>query len=210
MNDFFSKNQVLDLFNLLNENVEYILLRNINNELPSRLSKKKDIDIIVKESSLDILNTILLKNKWNVIRHPYSRVPFLYGMTPFIFYNKNGLHLDVCCQLSCRSLNKGEWFPLHMDIQKKIWKDKIAVNQPFITYMLSSEDEFVHLLTRCIFDKKSFHKDYINRIEFLLRKIDISVVKGLLELVFYKYTNRLIEMIENKRFEKIPQDYIQF
>ena len=76
--------------------------------------------------------------------------------------------------------------------------------------MLSFEDEFVHLLTRCIFDKKSFHKDYINRIEFLLRKIDISVVKGLLELVFYKYTNRLIEMIENKRFEKIPQDYIQF
>jgi hypothetical protein len=208
---FFEEELLLNFFSIINvEDIVYVLLRNINNELPKKLSIKKDIDIIVKENNLDLFHKTLMNNDWNQIRHPYYRIPFLYGMTPFRFYNKEGLHIDVCCQLSCRSLNNGEWFPLDMKIQSGLWGRIISTPEAPWKYRLSYEDEVLHLMTRCIFDKKEFTEDYIKEIQYLYPKCEKKILFEKFSAVFFKFSYKLLELIKCKLFDKIIVSYLQF
>jgi hypothetical protein len=60
----FEEHEITSFFSILNENnIEYILLRNIDSELPRNLSKKKDIDIIVKIEDKHKLEKAFLKKK---------------------------------------------------------------------------------------------------------------------------------------------------
>ena len=104
----FDTQEIVSFFNILNENdINYILLRNIENELPSNLSKKKDIDIIVKIEDKYKLENAFLANKWEKIRHPYSKVPYLYSMNPCDFYNLKGLHMANDVDFNKKSFTTG-------------------------------------------------------------------------------------------------------
>ena len=174
---------VIDLFSLLNnENINYILIRNINNELPKSLPLNKDIDLMINEDEASNFKDLMQRNGWKQKKHPLGHFPFLYGLKPFEFYFKNGIHLDICFQLACRSLNKGEWFPLDMQIQEDLWNNKLKILDSPWKYQLSIEDEFVHLITRCVFDKKEFNNGYIERIEQLKKVIDHNIVFSKFEI----------------------------
>ncbi|MDB4121814.1 nucleotidyltransferase family protein, partial [Flavobacteriaceae bacterium] len=168
MEKFVNTEHINELFETLEEGkIEYTLLRNIDNELPDKLSVNKDIDIIVHPKDIKKLVSTLKKKQWNLVKHPWDfghNFVFLYSMDPFLFFKKKQLHLDVCFQLSCRSLNNGEWFPLDESIQDSIWIYKKKVDKPW-NYVLSNEDYLIHLLTRSIFDKKEFTTGYIVEIE---------------------------------------------
>ena len=208
---YFKKQQIIDFFSILNNaGVEYILLRNINNELPTKLSVNKDIDLIIIEEDLHLLQVSLIQNNWREIPHPHHALPFLYNMCPFKFYEKEGLHIDICCQLCCRSLNNGEFFPLDMQIQRDIWLNKIATSNTPWKYRLSIEDEFLHLITRCIFDKKRFEEEYIKEINCLFTKCNKSVILDKFEIVFFKFSKNLIKLIESELFNEIIDSYLKF
>jgi hypothetical protein len=202
---------VIDLFSLLNnENINYILIRNINNELPKSLPLNKDIDLMINEDEASNFNHLMQRNGWKQKNHPLGHFPFLYGLKPFEFYFKNGIHLDICFQLACRSLNKGEWFPLDMQIQEDLWNNKLKILDSPWKYQLSIEDEFVHLITRCVFDKKEFNNGYIERIEQLKKVINSNIVLSKFEVVFFKYSKLLFEQINKKEYDKIITNYLQF
>ncbi len=206
-----SEKSVKSLFELLlKNNINYILLRNINNELPHKLEYNKDIDIVIHEKDEGKMNKLLVNNKWTRKRHPLGHLPFLYGIRPFHFYVKEGISLDICFELTCRSLNKGEWFPLDMMIQESIWLTKRTLDDKVWRYQLSLENEFIHLITRCIFDKKTFNEGYIIRIENLLHRVDKGIILHKFELVFFKFSQPLLKLIEEKQYSKIIQSYLQF
>ena len=202
---------VIDLFLLLNnENINYILIRNINNELPKSLPLNKDIDLMINEDEASNFSHLMQSNGWKQKNHPLGHFPFLYGLKPFEFYFKNGIYLDICFQLACRSLNKGEWFPLDMQIQEDLWNNKLKTLDSPWKYQLSIEDEFVHLITRCVFDKKDFNNGYIERIEQLKKVINSNIVLSKFEVVFFKYSKLLFEQINKKEYDKIITNYLQF
>jgi len=209
--NFFEEKHIVKFFSIINiEDIDYVLLRNINNELPQKLSTNKDIDIIVNENDIDLFHKTLIKNGWKQIEHPYHRIPFLYGMTPFKFYDKGGLHIDVCCQLSCRSLNNGEWFPLDMKIQSELWERKIYTPEAPWKYRLSYEDEFLHLITRCIFDKKKFTEVYIDEMQYLYPKCDEPILFDKFNAVFFKFSAKLLELLKCGLFDEIILSHLQF
>ena len=124
-------------------------------------------------------------------------------------FKKSDLHLDVCFQMSCRSLNDGEWIPLDESIQKSSFQNKREVESPWL-YELSYEDELIHLVTRSIFDKKKFESPYIERIEFLISKIKVDSFSEKCEKVFFKFSSSLISLIEQKKFSEIRIKYLSF
>lgn len=202
---------VLDFFSILNmNNIDYILLRNLEDELPKNLLINKDIDIIVNEKDSKLFSQLMIQNNWKQKEHPFRNVPFLYGMKPFQFYYKNGIYIDVCFELACRSLNKGEWFPLDMKIQEALWMNKKHIRDKPWEYCLSHEDEFVHLVTRCIFDKKEFTDSYIKRLNFLRTVVDFDQVSSKFKLIFFKYTKPLIHLISEKKYKGIIKKYLQY
>jgi hypothetical protein len=204
---------IIDIFNNLNAaGLRYILIRNINSELPNNLRIGKDIDLLVPYNERSKFINFLIEKGFKNIRHPHFNDIFLYSANKFEFFvNKDNVLLDLNYQLACRSLNAGEWIPLDQKIQDSAWKNKkINKIDKFTYYSLGMEDEFVALVTRSIFDKKEFQKGYIKRIDGLINVIDVNDVTAKFQLIFFKFTSVLLSMLKKRQYETILDGYISF
>jgi len=207
--------EIISIFEKLNSHqIEYILLRNIDNELPNQLRQGKDIDLLVKKNSNNKKLYKLLKDEgYKEIRHPHKNDIYLYSSDKFIFQfnKKNKIRLDLQTQILCRSLNLGEWLPLHQEIQDSAWANKKKYTEGQLSYWgLSYDDEFICLIVRSVFDKRMFLNGYIKKIIDLYPLINLENVTFKLELVFFKYTSLLLNKIKNHEFDSILIDYIKF
>lgn len=204
---------ILKLFENLNENgINYVLLRNSGYKIPSEHPSDKDIDILVRKSSQKKFHETMWRNNWKEIKHPWNfgnNFVFLYAMDRFEMYTKSNLNIDICYQLNCRSINCGEWMPLDQSINDSVWYNK-KKNSVYPWYEMNIEDQLVHLITRCIFDKKNFSIGYISDIDMLYKKADIEILFNKLKCVYFKFTSILIESIESRKYENLVKRYIQF
>jgi hypothetical protein len=209
-----NQEEIIKIFNLLNvSSLDYILIRNINSELPDKLKSGKDIDILVKKEQKNRFINFLKKNNYCQIPHPFKNDAYLYGADKFIFFynKKNDILFDLNFQLVCRSLNAGEWIPLDQQIQNSIWENKKFIkNNNFSSWFLDDEDEFLMLVVRSVFDKKEFQAGYIQRIGQLYKTIDIKKVEEKMKSIFFKYTPYLLSQINDKQYKEIIDNYIKF
>jgi len=210
---YVNPESIIYIFNKLNAaRLRYILLRNINRELPGSLRIGKDIDLLVPYNERSKFINFLVGKGFKNIRHPHCNNIFLYGVNKFEFFiNKDNVLLDLNYQLACRSLNAGEWIPLDRKIQDSAWEDKkLNKIDGFAYYSLGMEDEFVALVTRSVFDKKEFQKGYIKRIDELINVIDVNDVIAKFQLIFFKFTSVLLSMLKKRQYEMILDQYISF
>jgi len=210
---YVNPESIIDMFNNLNAaGLRYILIRNINSELPDSLKIGKDIDLLVPYKERSKFINFLIKKGFKNIRHPHCNDIFLYGVNKFEFFiNKDNVLLDLNYQLACRSLNAGEWIPLDHKIQDSAWENKkFNKSDKFAYYSLGTEDEFISLVTRSIFDKKEFQKGYIKRIDELINVIDVNDVIAKFQLIFFKFTSVLLSMLKKRQYQMILDQYISF
>ena len=210
---YVNPNAIIEIFNKLNTSgFEYILIRNINNELPSSLRIGKDIDLLVHYNDRRKFINFLKTNGFKRIDHPHRHNKFLYGVKIFEFFvNKDNVLLDLNYQLACRSLNAGEWIPLDNKIQDSAWKNKVTNKiDNFSFYSLGLEDEFVALVTRSLFDKKEFQDGYMERIEELMNQINVNEVIAKFQLVFFKFTPVLFSMLKERQYKVVLDRYLSF
>ena len=208
-----NSNEIINTFELLNKNsIKYILLRNINNELPSKLEMGKDIDILIDKKDENKIVSFFKKNGYVSIPHPFKNDIFLYGVDRFEFKYNNNILFDLNFQIAVRSLDAGQWIPLDRKIQESAWDNRRfeQITEKFGYWALSFEDEFICLVARSIFDKKEFQSGYVKRIEELKSKINIIDVEEKLKLIFFKYTPNLFKQINNKDYKNIIKNYLQF
>lgn len=207
------ENKVLQFFDSMNKRkIEYVLLRNIDNELPNNYGPEKDIDILVKKESKKDFHMFMKDCHWIKVRHPWdfgSNFVFLYAMDRLEFFEKEDIHLDVCYQLCCRSVNNGEWMPVDMIIQDSVWQNRRR-NSEYPWYEMSEEDQLLHLLTRCVLDKKKFPDGYKKEIQRLLPLVDLEVFMSKLNVVFFNFSKRLVQMLNSGFFDDIPHEYLTF
>jgi hypothetical protein len=213
--NLIKNDELINIFQLLNKSkLNYILMRNINDEIPSKLKTGKDIDILISKKNYGKFINFFKDNQYKKISHPHKYDTFLYGVDKFEFkYNANNkIIFDLNFQIAVRSLDAGQWIPLDQVIQKSAWKNKRfeQKNEDFGYWTLSHEDEMVCLIARSILDKEEFKDGYINRINELYDLIDKENIMKKLNLIFFKFTPDLIGYIENKQYSKIIQNYIQF
>jgi hypothetical protein len=204
---------IVEIFDKLNlSDINYILIRNIDNELPNNLKVDKDIDILVKNEDIDKIYSFFKKNKFNRMPHPHRGGVFLYGVKKFEFFKNNyNILFDLNYHLVCRSLDKGQWMPLDQIIQRSAWINKRLVKTKELSYWtLSYEDEFITLIVRSIFDKKEFQQGYIFRIESLYLLIDKKDVTQKMSYIFFNYTPTLLKQVEKKEYSDIINNYISF
>lgn len=213
MNNLVASDQIIDIFDKLNESkIDYVLIRNICEELPNNLIVGKDIDILVRYEQLNDIKTFFSMNGFNEVPHPHRGNIFLYGVKKFKFFkNESNALFDLNFNLVCRSLDAGQWIPLDQIVQESAWKNKRYVAKDGFKYWtLSYEDEFITLIVRSIFDKKEFYDGYKERILKLLELINENDVRAKMNLIFFKYTDMLLEQIKNEEFSNIIENYISF
>ena len=71
---YYPESDIREFFDLLAQfNINYVLAHNIDNELPSKLEKGKDIDIIVEPSDYLCYQKVMLSHGYRRIMHPLGR-----------------------------------------------------------------------------------------------------------------------------------------
>lgn len=215
MISYIENNIVHNFFNILNKrDIQYVLIKNIGNELPNKLVKGKDIDIVVFEEDKYDFENIMQRSHFFVQQHPWGKSngwEFLYGLPEFQFWKleNHDLYIDVSFKLCCKSLMPQTWIPLHQKIQDRIWQEK-EWDEKFNWWNMDNETRFIYYIVRCIFDKQLFNEKYIEKIESSYLKVDMNIVRELLEVIFFQYTERLLYFIKNKKYKEIRKDYITF
>lgn len=212
---FIQKEFILDMFQSLNSSgLNYILLRNIDNELPSNLIFGKDIDILINKTDEEQFASLLKAKNFINVQHPHKNDVFLYGANEFKFFKNNhhNLIFDLNFELVVRSLDQGQWIPLDQEIQESAWQNRRLkkIDANFEYWTLSYEDEFISLISRAIFDKSEFPSGYSNRIIEIYPLLNKDEVEKKLNLVFFNYTDSLLEQVEKKEFKDIKKNYLQF
>lgn len=212
---FVEAKELIDIFSLLNEsNIEYILLRNINQEVPYRLQVGKDIDILTHKQEESKLIHFFSQHGYEKIVHPLEHNVFLYGVDKFVFLHnvKNDIIFDLNYQIAVRSCDAGQWIPLDQEIQESAWKNKRfeQYDNSFGYWTLSYEDEFICLIARSIFDKKEFQRGYIKRIEELQQYINMDYMIKKLSMIFFKFAPYLLAYILEKKYADILENYFKF
>jgi len=207
--------ELINIFTLLNkQKLNYILMRNIDKELPNNLIIGKDIDILVYKKDEKQFVNFFNANNYETMNHPFKYDIFLYGVDRFEFKynNNNNILFDLNFQIAVRSLDAGQWIPLDQSIQESAWKNRRfeQLNEDFGYWTLSYEDEFVSLVARSIFDKKEFQSGYVKRIDELSSIIEKLNVIEKLNMVFFKFTPFLMDYIDNKDYENIIKNYLEF
>lgn len=214
---YIDANLIKQFFSELNNaNINYVLIKNIANELPYKLKDGKDIDILVHFKSQYDFENCMVSIGYKKIVPPNGRKngwSFGYGLKEYQFWqniNTNfNLYIDVFEKLSCKSLTPKMWIPLDETINQSVWSNKVF-DEKNGWWIMSDEDIFVYMIIRSIFDKQYFKQEYISDIESKKFYLKSESVKYKLSKVFFKYTERLIYMLEQNRYDEIFKDYITF
>lgn len=208
-----SSKVIENALSLLNSSgIDWILLRNTNDELPGHLDVKKDIDILVRSKDKKAVHDFLLINQFSEIRHPLIDDIRLYGVDAFRKYKSlEGLLIDINFQAVVRSLDQGQWIPLDQSIQKDIWlnKQSVLIGKEHVP-MPAIEDLFILTISRCIFDKKDFTIWHRHMLVHTLLQCDLCLLRYKLDLIFFKFSPKLINLVKSGQFDEIIPVYLSF
>jgi hypothetical protein len=147
---------------------------------------------------------------------------YLYGSRPHIHYVNTtlDLHFDCVFGLYHRSVHLirkpgfeiTHWIPLDKVIQEESIKNLRTLDVEGLTLpCLKLEVELVHLIAHVVLDKKGrMDLYYQNRVRFLLGQVDMVNFKYMLNLVFFKFSGRLIEQLKKDKFDSLFEQYLTY
>lgn len=204
---------ILSVFkNLIDSGFRWILLRNTDDLLPDKLPLGKDIDILINKDDYESLIDFLKNKNYKVLKNPLERNERWYGVSaPAFLRSPDGVLIDIACEIFVMSPHRNILIPLDQEIQSSAWKN--ALREKFGTLsveVLSAEDLFVSLASRCIFDKRKFGVWQQKKLKNLLDVVDEESLKKKLRLVFFNFAPILIQRIKHLEFELILSDYFSF
>ncbi len=215
--NYIEETVVMEFFELLNrEQIRYVLIKNINDELPKRLKDGKDIDILVKLSDRKKFTEVMSQNGFLKRIQPLGKdngYRFGYQLPEYQFWQKGGIqqtfYIDACFKLMCKSLTPRYWVPLDEMINERIWNEKVWDDQ-LQCWRADEKTLLVYLLARSVFDKRTFSETY--RIEIDKRKelLKDKEVQSMLQTIFYKYTKTIIQYVLESKYEIIIPNYLKY
>lgn len=200
---------IKSFFKLLNRSqIEYVLIKNDGQKIPFNISDGDDIDILVHPGDYEKYIKLIKENGHKILSGESSKYYFIYNMRSDIYSQKDDLYSHAYDKLSCVSFtNMGlSKIPLDKEIQSFIWKSK-KWDSDNSWWIADDRVILLYLITRSIFDKKKFRRRYIDEIEKRKNFIEDEIFIKLCHLVFFKFTNFLLELIKEKKYDDILKKY---
>jgi hypothetical protein len=210
---FHDRDNIICLFDVMNNScVEWLLLRNTDDELPDKLLFGKDVDVLVRYENRNAFRKVLLKSGFRQISHPLFNDIKLYGVHEFEMYrSKNNVLLDVNFEIAVRSLDQGQWIPLDQSIQSSAWQNMTFINLAGVNVpVLGNEDLFVAIIVRCVYDKKYFSHWHVKKLNLLIDSCDDNILRTKLKVIFFRYSDRLLKLAMLGNYCEIIDDYLSY
>ncbi len=177
-------------------------------EIPYAVLDEEDstVRILISEDSRELFKKLAAKMGWKKIKDKSGDL-YLYGMRHFLYYSCNGIMLIACCQLACRSTLNNGWVPLDRRINGQALENSRKKEK--ICY-LGAEDELCYLTAKCVYTKKKFNDNDIERIEACMSVVDREMLIPKLEGVFFRFTDRMLQMLDRKEYADIVASLLCF
>lgn len=212
--EYIDRDIIVSFFKALNDGgLRYVLIRNTGGELPDGLQNGKDIDILIHHDDIEAFMKLMKQENFQKKIPPFGQLAgwnLSYQMHDFLFYKKKKslyqFYIDVCQELCCHSTMPNVWIPLDRKIQEDAWEYRWFDAEKG-WWCLDERTAFIAYLVKAVFDKQRFNPGYIESIKSRLYLLDDTMTKERLELIFFKYTDRLIAMLKREAFDKIIADY---
>lgn len=99
--------------------------------------------------------------------------------------------------------------PLDKLIQNHIWQNKVW-NEEYKWWIMDDITILLFLIIRGVFDKREFKAKYVYEIEKRIEYIDCDKFYDLAYTVFFKFTDKLIMLIKERKYENIIKQYLSF
>ena len=144
---------------------KYVVLRSYRNI--ENCTIEDDLDILIDDYENEIIKSYLGNLNFSMRKDNFD---YLYGAKPHIHYTnkKIDIHLDIVDGLYYCSLNDNTTIVSTDDeISNSILNNRKRYENFFIP---SIEDELLHLVSHCFYDKKKFSLKHINTINDLKKK----------------------------------------
>lgn len=207
-----NKEYITEFFNILNKNdIKYVLIKNDDDRIPERVKDGDDVDILVHPIDYNRFSELMSKKGYIKLHNEYEKYYFIYGLKPDLYLSKNEAYFHAYDRLACTSFtNMGSAkIPLDNYIQNYIWETRVwdKVNNWWI---MDDRTILLYLLIRSIFDKKFFKSKYIREIEKRITLLDDKDFVNMCEKVFFKFTQRLIELVKSRQYGNIIIEYKSF
>ncbi|MGL6114978.1 MAG: hypothetical protein ACRC1R_08040 [Cetobacterium sp.] len=207
-----SKENIKNFFQMLNlSGIEYVLIKNDGNIIPNEVKDGDDIDILVHPRDYEKYIELLEKKEYRILPGESYKYYFVYNMRKDIYSQKEDVYIHCYDKLSCVSFtNMGlSKIPLDKKIQDYIWKTK-RWDEDNQWWIMEDRVILLYLIVRSIFDKKKFRDRYIEEIikrkQFLRDKEFLKMCN----LVFFKFTEKLLILLENEKYNEILKEYKSF
>jgi len=194
-------------FRHFNDNYDYAVLRNARDAIFCN-SIKDDIDLLFDLKDIASVTNYLKNNGFKRKQDSLLVYTYLYNARPHIHFYNDKIHFDIVTKLTVRSPLNQEFMSLHQDIQNSLLQNRIFCSEKML-WTISHDDEFVTLVSHCIFDKFDFSLRYQKRIFELLNVINIDSVETKLQKIFYKSTAKIMSCIKQNQMDRLMKLYLE-
>ena len=126
-------------------------------------------------------------------------------MRPFEMLKYEDTYVEIMFQLPCMSLTPKTWIPVDRKIQSRVWECSSSVAP-----VLDGICYLIFKICWSIFKSGYFTAQSKKVMNSLLGIIDMQTFKELAELVFFNYSNTLITLLTEERFDEIIPSYFAF
>ena len=212
---YYSGTAVKSLLSSLDDSgLRYLILENINEELPNRLLIHKPLVLLSHPESWNLFPTNLEKLGFVQMLHPYGSKngwKYLYSaQEPYLFYHpQSGLLVNLYNQLLTKSVGMNAWLPLDKAVQESIWNQQPKKAKNGLT-CLDDENYVIYLTTTAVFVLCGFTKDYIAELDLRKTVLRSKTCQQKFALIFFKFTPRLMELLQKGKYDSIVSEYLHF
>ena len=193
--------------------ISYACLRESNKLLlDDVLAQEKDFDILIPLHQKTRIHR-LFRNLGYIEDPRIHNWKYLYNATPFRYYRNlfGGPPVDVCYQLCVKStLSSKIIVPLHKEIQSFAF-DGITLCPHTNCAVLGDCAQFVYESAYFIFNKKGDNK-ILNKLRkkyYLLSEQEKKLSIKMLTHVFFSFTAKFIELVEDPNGVDVYKQYLQ-
>ncbi|MBQ7666178.1 MAG: hypothetical protein IJS42_05640 [Synergistaceae bacterium] len=162
---------------------------------------------IVNQEDYNAYREVLTRNSCiKECHHPHGSFfgyRFLYQMKPFELLRVNDTYCEIFFQLPSMSMTPKTWMPLDRMIQSLVWSNEG-------TRTINPVCLYIYRLCWAVFKDKGFSERTIETLKDNADVLREKIFHECMSKVFFKFTDKMIFLLENESFDEIIPEYRKF
>lgn len=187
------------------EYVQYFIIEGILIEPEYREEIEKKV--VVHPDSFSKVLTYLDHVSKRIEKLNKEKIETIYSLERPRFFHLSNSKIAICDKLYCKSFYWDVLLPLDHYLQELLWK---SVNYSEENIRKRTEVEYTSFIVQWIMGRWAIGKKEIEYLDKNMKLLKERETFNCLEKEFFNFTEKLVEMLRNREYESILDEYVQY